>query len=688
MIDPADSTEESSATDRLSSVRLGVRIRRITSLLIRYWWIIAIGSVLGLGVQAYRSFEKVVLYVSDSKMMVNGHITLPQDVAYTEELAYFYGTQVALMKSQDTVTEAVNRVRAMHPEIAVDPNASVDAEQEPRASIFDLEVTSTNPEYAKVLLDAIMDTYLARKRGRKDQSTNEAVSAITEEIAHLDAEIRSDEQQLLDFEKENNIAFIEEQSKSDGAYLVGLNNDLAGLTKEHDLLSMESKDSAPAGPNGKTDTSQADSSAVTAQKNYIEKLKIQRDEYGVYLKDLHPKMIALSDTIKNEEKFLEVLSGRSVQERDARRQDLELQIRNLQQQIVDWNTKTLDLSQRLGTYEQLKAKVTREEALYNQLASSIQNVKLDKSLDQEQISILEPASTASAMSANYALQMVYGLLGGIMAGLAVIYLINRLDDKIDSSFDLEENFGFPIVGQIPLALHDQRSHSVPLLGEKDDRHVLVESHRNIRSSILFRSLESSKPRSLLISSAVPGEGKSTLASNLAITFALSGARVLLIDADMRRGVLHELFRADASPGLSDYLRQEIPWKEAVTKTKFSTLDLMCRGKVPHHPGDLLLGPVADLLIHETALEYDLVLWDSAPLLATDDAANICSKVDGILFVTRVGHSSIHSIRSALEILSQRSGKVFGLIVNAVHPNQPGYHDRYKYKKYYSIVAEV
>ncbi len=221
------------------------------------------------------------------------------------KLANFYGTQVALMKSQQTVNQAIDRMTSMHPEVAVDQDAEVDAGIELRTSIFDLSVTSTNHDYAKLLLDSIMDTYLSSKREWKNQTTDEAVAAITEEISHLDAEIRNDEQQLLDFQKTNNVVFIEEQSSSAATYLVGLNGELARLTKQHDLLSLENKDplATPTDSDpspvitrvGDTDPAvesalpgenvNHEPDAILAEQDRIEKLKILRDQFGVYLKD-------------------------------------------------------------------------------------------------------------------------------------------------------------------------------------------------------------------------------------------------------------------------------------------------------------------------------------------------------------------------------------------------------------------
>jgi capsular exopolysaccharide synthesis family protein len=236
-----------------------------------------------------------------------------------------------------------------------------------------------------------------------------------------------------------------------------------------------------------------------------------------------------------------------------------------------------------------------------------------------------------------------------------------------------------VLGQIP---REKTKGRITLLQPDDARHLFAESYRNIRSSIFFMPYDGPRPKTLLVTSAVPNEGKSTISANLAITFALSGARTLLIDGDLRRGAQREAFDLSSKVGFSEVLQGELNWQDVVVPTAYPSLFVLPRGKTLSQPSEHLLRDTTDRLLQELYHHYDYIIIDSSPVLAADDTTSLAPKIDATLFVVRLSYTSARLTKKSLELLYNRQVNVPGVILNYVDTSLPEYY-YYQYSEYYN-----
>src|SRR5258708_23992671 len=196
-----------------------------------------------------------------------------------------------------------------------------------------------------------------------------------------------------------------------------------------------------------------------------------------------------------------------------------------------------------------------------------------------------------------------------------------------------------------------------------------------------------RTKTFLITSAVPNEGKSTVSANLAITFGLSGARTLLIDADLRRGALREAFGISSKIGFAEVLKQEVNWSEVVVPTAYPNLFVLPRGRILSQPSEHLLRDSTDVFLREIYHQYDYILIDSSPVLAADDTTSLAPKIDATLFIVRLSYTSARLTQKGLELLYSRQGNVPGVILNFVDTSLPEYY-YYQYAEHYNPPGSV
>src|SRR6202171_3712280 len=213
------------------------RLHRYKSLLLRRWWIPVLTICLGLFVQAWLIYQTPPSFLSASKMMLAGKLNISQNAVYSEDNVNFYGTQIQLMQSAEVRRSAEALVRSTHPEMQP-VLIEITVAQKPRTSIFDLQAIGSTAEYTQAYLNALMQKYLDFKKGMREDQGHNMTTAITEQLISVEKDLRSGEDEMLDFQKQNNIGFIQEEGNSAAAYLVRLNQQFASLKTEYDLFSL------------------------------------------------------------------------------------------------------------------------------------------------------------------------------------------------------------------------------------------------------------------------------------------------------------------------------------------------------------------------------------------------------------------------------------------------------------------
>ncbi len=686
--------------------RLAVKLHRYKNLLQRRWWILFLTLCIALAYQSFVLFKKPEMFTSFGKMMVSGKVDTKEQASYSEDLQNFYGTQIEIMQSEDVMGRARRRLALESPNLQGD--AYIIASQTPRTSIFTLQGTGTNPDYTQRFVDAVMSEFVSYKRDKRQETTDSTMVQISEELTRLRRELDDREKELNAFIEANNMAFWEEQSNTSAKFLSDLKTQQADLTKELRLLENLTEDqllSRPAAevpraipvaegsaPQPGTPSAVPDTSMVGAgdlQTQFLLKRQelVQRqsevEELGKVLKPRHPKLVRMKEEVTSLERLLGVIRDQSREGTQARIASIKAELSSVAESIASWEEKTLEASKKGAEYKRLQGSVARTKELYDGLLSSIQNLDISKNIGQETIQVMQAASPAHKVPPKVLLNLALGLLMGFGVGAGLLVLLDRADDRLTSFTEINEQFSLPVLGQIPNVT--PRGQKVPTrtppLRADDDRYMFAEAFRNLRSSLVFMPGQQ-QLQTLLVTSSIPGEGKSTITANLAVTMAFAGARVLLVDADLKRGDMAKMFSVDGRFGFSSVLRGDASWQTISQPTAYENLTLLPRGPIMSQPAELLLQPTLEAFMQEVRAAYDLIIFNSAPILATDDTTTLAPNIDGCLMVVRAFVTSARLAENSLNALHQRQAKILGLILNSVNTEMSDYY-HYRYSQYYS-----
>lgn len=647
----------------------------------RFWWLVLVTISLGLAIQAYRILSSPTQYISGAQMIVSGRITLPEGSVYSEELANFFGTQITLMNSEQVQARALARVESLRPDLKP-TKVKVSVKQALNTSVFLLQAVGLEPVYTQAYLDAVMHEYLGFRRQMRTDSADRSFLALNEEVIDLQGKIEEGENEKVEFQKENNMIFIQQQGEQLGNYLSELSRELSDAQTQLRFIESLKIDSLS---NAGNETASVNFETLGVGKDFLEskeklnQLKAEYDECSGYMKDNHPRLLELKQRIDYENNLLLIYRRQSLARIKEKQEAIKARIENLTQVIADQQVYALDYSRRMAEFERLNSRLDRQKKMLEQRLASLQAINLNLNVDQESVYKMQDATPAVPADNNLLQQLLVGAFLGFFIGIAIIILIAIIDLRIISIEDISRRFEEPVMGVVPW--QDKNEAQEGILQPNDKRFMLAEACRNIRSSLLFSTSTGENFRMIAVTSSVPSEGKSMLASQLAVTFAFTSAKVLLIDADLRRGRQHGVFDLPQSPGLAEFLKGEAELSDIIHKDVRDGLDVIMTGHYPENPGELLMSAECNQFLINIRKKYDYIIFDTAPILASDDTPALATKVDGVLFVVRSGFSRVRQVQLSIQNLLLRQVKLCGFVLNGFDTKGMGSY-YYKYRSYY------
>ncbi|TLD72302.1 polysaccharide biosynthesis tyrosine autokinase [Phragmitibacter flavus] len=701
------------------------KLTRYRVLLRRRWWFVLLTASIAVCVVTLWITSKETEYIAIGRIATGTRINLTEGrgggVVENGVLpADFYGTQMEILMGSTLYTRAVERVRSLHPEIKP-IEVDVKVAQQRGSSILNVGGTGKEPEFTRHLVEALLDEYMAFRKEMIDSSITSALNKVIQEVLTREKEVKLTKERLEEFLKNNNTVIFEGERNEAALYLSKLKSTLNDYQTERSLMEkmglddyLKQKDQsgtagaatapapAPGGAAGQRSEGAGIQNSNSARSsdlmgglsrteaeylNSMSDLKLfeaERQQLLRIYKPEHPRVLELDEKIEKQMALIEIHRVASSEEWQRRLETIRLKIANLNDEIIIWENKARDANDKIVTHLSLKSEAERVFEDYQDWKRKMDSLSDTNATTTDMVNIMERPKIAREDEQKLLVPLLLAFFGGSAAGMGILLLFDRLDDRMNSYSEFQALFpNEPVVGQIP----ELKSRGdVALISPNDDRHLYAEAFRNLRSSILFKNWEGGKPpKTILITSAVPNEGKTTTVCNMAITMALGGSRVLLADADLRRGGVNEMFNAPASPGFSEVLTGQINWRDAVQETDTRNLHILTRGEAISQTSELFLSSLSDQVLGELAEEYDYIIFDTAPVLVADDTASFAPKIDATLFVVRISSTTARLSAKALDLLYERQVNVAGVILNRSSTSLKEY-TYYNYASYYSTTS--
>ena len=557
----------------------------------------------------------------------------------------------------------------------------------PSTNIVEISYTGTDPFTVKAVTNAIAEAYQAYSSENRLQEAASRASIIAQSLEDQRDRLDSAQDAMRAFKQGNQLSNVTAEQTElitsiarfeevrDAALIErGVYEQLMGRLTAADTSSEELRKLA--------------ASEAVRSNPYVNSLYEQWFELRTRQEELraqgkvspHPEAKAVDSLIAATKFSLQQASGLYLQGLQSRLQSITNRIDELR-----------DDMKKYPELEAVEAKLFADlrtiQSVYDALQSEYQRARIAEQVEDQSVEIVDRAPQPTApISPNRKRVYLTAMIFGVMLGLAAAMAVEQLDDSVKSPDEARERFDLTVLGTIPQikeagARRMVQGTSHRLVTHLDPRSPVAEAYRSLRTNLAFARAHDAL-KTLVLTSPGPADGKSTTVANLAITFAQQGQRTLLIDADLRRAVLDQLFAVSREPGLTDVLVGRAKLMDVINESEIPNLSVLGSGPFPPNPSELLGSQAMRDILRQARESFDIVLLDSPPLLAVTDAAVLSTMVDGAILVVRMGSTARTSVRRAKSQLHTVHGRLIGTVLNDVDFRAGLYGGGYGYYYYY------
>ncbi|HLS27573.1 MAG TPA: polysaccharide biosynthesis tyrosine autokinase [Opitutales bacterium] len=427
---------------------------------------------------------------------------------------------------------------------------------------------------------------------------------------------------------------------------------------------------------------------VQSLSSELSGIRIQIAQLSERYREKHPSMIQAHETLQQTQQELQAAIASNVAKLETNYESTRRNLENLRKEHAEQEQEVLRLSRLSVEYDNLRRESQVQQGVYVQLIARMRDTTISSGVESPSARIIDRARPPLKPSIpNIPMNLAMGILGGIGLGLGVAFFVAFIDDRVKTAFDIENVLGFTLLGIVPEIKKLTLQQKAQVVSNEEDRQV-VEAFRTLHSSLKLNN-ESKFAQSILVTSTLPGEGKSFTSSNLAQTFAIHGEKTLIIDCDLRMPNIHKSLQLENKAGVIDVCVDEMPFEEAVQKNihKNGNLDVLTTGGRAKNPTQILSSKNFERLVAEARKKYDRIVFDTPPLAAVSDALIILPLVDGCLFTIKFNKVKRSAAKHNSRRLLDSNVPVFGAVLNNLSLSVSGYYyAQYYDKSYYEYYA--